>query len=57
MDYKTDAVSRKNLKQAVERYRPQLDAYRRALCAMLGLPGETIQCLLLFVSAGLVEEV
>jgi hypothetical protein len=55
VDYKTDRVSTKTVGEAVERYRPQLHAYRRALSAMLGLPEDAIQGRLLFVCAGLVE--
>jgi ATP-dependent helicase/nuclease subunit A len=57
MDYKTDRISNQNLSQAVERYRPQLGAYRRALSAMLGLPPEAVECQLLFVCAGVVKAV
>jgi ATP-dependent helicase/nuclease subunit A len=57
MDYKTDDVSPGNLERAVERYRPQLGAYRQALSAMLGLPRDAIECQLLFVCAGIVHSV
>ena len=57
MDYKTDDIAGDRLQTAVERYRPQLAAYRRALSAMLGLDQVAIECELLFVCAGLVETI
>ncbi len=57
MDYKTDDVSGDRLGAAIERYRPQLGAYRQALGAMLDLGEDAIECQLLFVCEGLVERV
>ena len=52
LDYKTDAVDGEKLDEAVETYRPQIDAYRKALCAMHGLPPEAVAATLLFVGRG-----
>ena len=55
IDYKTDSVDRDDppkLDQLVEFYRPQLDAYRRAVATMFHLPPRQICARLLFVSAG-----
>jgi ATP-dependent exoDNAse (exonuclease V) beta subunit len=42
-----DAVAA--LDAAVERYRPQMQAYRRALCALTGLAPPVVACRLLFL--------
>ncbi len=52
-DFKTDPPTA----EAVERYRPQLALYRRALSRMLVLPGEAITARLLFVRDGVSVEV
>ncbi|MCC6679987.1 MAG: UvrD-helicase domain-containing protein [Phycisphaeraceae bacterium] len=51
IDYKTDT------QPDAERYRPQLQAYRRALAKLRGLDESAITCLLLFVGCGEVVEV
>jgi ATP-dependent exoDNAse (exonuclease V) beta subunit len=48
IDFKTDAPG----EAAITRYRPQLQAYRRAVAAMLHLPQQTIRASLLFVQNG-----
>ncbi|HEX7009717.1 MAG TPA: 3'-5' exonuclease, partial [Phycisphaeraceae bacterium] len=58
IDFKTDAVEQSEfLDAAVERYRPQLDAYRRALGRMLRLKESSIRACLVFLMAGAVVEV
>ncbi len=54
LDFKTDEVSSDDLSPLVETYRPQLEAYRRALSVLLDLPTEKIQARLLLVRPGLV---
>ncbi len=51
IDYKTDTQA------DTERYRPQLEAYRRALAKLRGLDEAAITCLLLFVGSGEVVKV
>ena len=48
LDFKTDRFS----DAAVERYRPQMQAYRQALASMLGWPTDRITVTLLFVGEG-----
>ncbi|HWA98070.1 MAG TPA: 3'-5' exonuclease, partial [Pirellulales bacterium] len=56
IDFKTDAVSdSRAIDQCVERYRPQVEAYRHAAVAITGLPIERIGVGLLFCSAGIVR--
>ena len=58
VDYKTDAIDPDHpdqLDESVEFYRPQLDAYRRAVSAMYHLPVGQICARLLFVSAGVMR--
>ena len=61
VDFKTDrlggASSAAALDELVEHYRPQMQAYRRALCALTGLAPETVACRLLFLDADAVREV
>jgi ATP-dependent exoDNAse (exonuclease V) beta subunit len=60
IDFKTDAVGRDDgtaLQAAVDTYRPQIDAYRRAVASLLGLEAEQISARLMFVGAGLVVSV
>ena len=60
IDFKTDAVGRDDdsaLQAAVDTYRPQLDAYRRAVASLLGLAPDQISGRLMFVGAGLVVSV
>ena len=53
IDFKTDTHST----EAVEHYRPQMDAYRRALAALLSLDENAIEATLLFVGDGVAENV
>ncbi len=48
IDFKTDRHS----DAAVDRYRPQIDAYRQALATMLGWDESAIEAVLLFVGEG-----
>ena len=59
IDFKTDAVGRDDdaLQTAVDTYRPQLAAYRRAVISLFGLPPDQVSSRLLFVGAGLVVSV
>lgn len=60
VDFKTDAVSREDprgLDERVEHYRPQIDAYRRAVARMYRLPADRIAARLLFVSARVMRAV
>jgi ATP-dependent exoDNAse (exonuclease V) beta subunit len=57
LDYKTDRLEPGGADAAAEPYRPQMQAYRQALCAMLGLPAARINTALLFVTAGVRHEV
>lgn len=51
MDFKTDQISDEpeQLETLVERYRPQIQAYRRALAKMLNLEEKAIRATLVFV--------
>lgn len=52
IDYKTDFVDNDGqLQDVVERYRPQINAYRRAVAAQTGVPMQRIHGRLVFVSA------
>ncbi|MEO2047093.1 MAG: UvrD-helicase domain-containing protein [Pirellulales bacterium] len=56
LDYKTDAISdRTQLLEKVEYYRPQLEAYRRAVCQTFQLAESQVAAKLLFVTSGEVE--
>ena len=55
VDYKTDAISAGDaaaLSDKVEFYRPQIEAYRRAVQKLFQLPAERVTSRLVFVSAG-----
>ena len=55
MDFKTDAVSldrSRGIENRVAVYRPQIEAYRRAVVELTGLPAERISARLLFSEAG-----
>ncbi|NNM29655.1 MAG: hypothetical protein HKO57_09035, partial [Akkermansiaceae bacterium] len=54
-DFKTDAVEDPG--ELVERYEGQMEAYRRALAEILGVPGATIRCLLVWTKGMAVVEV
>ena len=55
LDHKTGGED--DLDAAVEHHRPQMEAYRRALSAIAGLPPERITARLLFLDAGRVVDV
>ena len=59
IDFKTDAVGRDAaaLETAVDTYRPQLDAYRRAVVSLFGLEPDRVAGRLMFVGAGLVVSI
>lgn len=58
LDYKTDAVSADDpsaIAERAEHYRPQLEAYRRAVACLYRLPPDRISARILFVGCGLVR--
>jgi ATP-dependent helicase/nuclease subunit A len=59
IDFKTDRLGERHeyLDAAVARYRPQIEAYRQALAALLGLEQSRIAATLLFVEAGIAVDV
>lgn len=57
VDFKTDYVDESNLASKVEYYRPQIDAYRRAVVRLTGLDSFRVSARLLFVEAGIVRVV
>jgi ATP-dependent helicase/nuclease subunit A len=60
VDYKTDSVARDDrakLEQLVEFYRPQLQAYGRAVSTLYRLPLRQICARLVFVAAGIVKHI
>ena len=57
IDFKTDEIppgDKAALDDKVQFYQPQIDAYRKAACAMLGLNSKQVTARLVFVSPGLV---
>jgi ATP-dependent exoDNAse (exonuclease V) beta subunit len=52
LDYKADTVDEKSLADKVERYRPQLEAYRRAVARLLGVETDKIKTQVVFVRPG-----
>ena len=54
IDFKTDRVEGQRLEASVERYRPQLEAYRRVLAHLTGLAEGAIRARLLFLHQGVV---
>lgn len=54
IDFKTDTVTAESAPQRAEKYRSQLQRYRRALTALIGLETQQIQCSLAFIQPGLV---
>jgi ATP-dependent exoDNAse (exonuclease V) beta subunit len=52
IDYKTDRPNDGGFGRLVEQYRPQLNAYRRALAVMLDTTEDSVRARLLFVGAG-----
>lgn len=60
IDFKTDTVAADDpaaLAAKVEFYRPQLDAYRRAVAAMYRLPTDRVAARLAFLSPGVVVDI
>ncbi len=59
IDFKTDAVGddESALEAALQTYRPQLDAYRRAVASLYNLDADRISTRLVFVGAGTVVSV
>jgi ATP-dependent exoDNAse (exonuclease V) beta subunit len=60
IDFKTDAAAPDDtvaVASKVDFYRPQLSAYRSAVCAILGFEASQVSAKLLFVRAGIVEVV
>jgi ATP-dependent exoDNAse (exonuclease V) beta subunit len=60
LDYKTDDLAAGDaaaLAQRVAHYRPQMDAYRRAVAEMYGLPAAAVRGCLAFVACTEVVEV
>ncbi|HBO45294.1 MAG TPA: hypothetical protein DD670_15475 [Planctomycetaceae bacterium] len=58
LDFKTDRVADDpaGLDARVEFYRPQMQAYARAVAKMFGLPGDCVTARLVFVEPGVVRE-
>jgi ATP-dependent exoDNAse (exonuclease V) beta subunit len=51
LDFKTDRIHPSNtLQDATEKHRPQMEAYRKALAALTGIPQGTISLLLVFTA-------
>lgn len=60
VDFKTDDVpgdAAGPLADRVETYRPQLEAYRRAVASQLGLSGDDVAARLVFLRPGIVRDV
>jgi ATP-dependent exoDNAse (exonuclease V) beta subunit len=58
IDFKTDRLAADNpaaLADRVEHYRPQLEAYRRALARLFRLPADRVSARLAFVELGIVQ--
>ena len=56
IDYKTDRVDDASLNASVMRYADQLELYRQALCAMLGIEAKQVEAKLYFVGDGVVAD-
>jgi ATP-dependent helicase/nuclease subunit A len=52
LDFKSDAVTPENRAGRVEGYRPQVEAYRKALVGILGVAPAAVNARLLFVATG-----
>ena len=48
MDFKTDVAG----PSARDKYQPQVDFYRQAVCSLLGLPEAAVEARLAFVATG-----
>ncbi|HSJ25377.1 MAG TPA: UvrD-helicase domain-containing protein [Longimicrobiales bacterium] len=58
VDYKTDAVSKAaEVEQRANHYRPQVDAYRRAVAGMYAIDEDAVEGWLVFLEAGSVRRV
>lgn len=60
VDFKTDDIQPDDmlgLAARIDHYRPQIDSYRRAACAMLRLPSERVSARLVFTSCDRVVEI
>lgn len=57
LDFKTDRVDGPEILSRTEYYRPQLEAYLRAVSAMYGIPPERCSAALVYVEPGLVVPV
>jgi ATP-dependent helicase/nuclease subunit A len=57
LDFKTDRVEGEALKGRAESYRPQMEAYRRALARMIGLAEGAIEARLVFLGPDVVVDV
>ncbi len=59
IDYKTDALDPGNVEEIASRaahYRPQMDAYRRAVASWYDLPPEQVRARLVFLEVGVVVD-
>lgn len=57
IDYKTDSAADADaLQSRVDHYRPQLEVYRRIVCAQYDLEVSAVRCRLLFLSTGAVVD-
>jgi ATP-dependent exoDNAse (exonuclease V) beta subunit len=52
LDFKTDDIAPEDLPARTLHYAPQMQAYRAALAALLGLKADLIRANLLFVTLG-----
>jgi ATP-dependent exoDNAse (exonuclease V) beta subunit len=57
LDYKTDTPPQEGYDALVNHYRPQLQAYCKAVAAMRKLPMNAVRAKLIFVRDGVVKEV
>lgn len=56
IDWKSDAIAPEEADERSERYRPQMEAYRRVVAAQTGLPAESIRMLVVYLAVGCVSE-
>lgn len=57
IDFKTDKCSDAELGESADHHRPQLEAYRRAVAARLGIPVEDVAAELIFTHVGRVVRI
>jgi len=57
IDYKTDAISVAELPERVEYYRPQVEAYLRAVASLGSLPASRVTAVLAFTAIGQIERI